>query len=191
MYYRFKSFPAIERKLQLMINLSLWIQGNGFKFLVARTTCIYFCRLDVFPYPIHFTDNSPLPFARTVRFLGLVLDSRLIWEPHICQLHTKCQQSLNILHILTGTSWEVGRMTVFRLCCCLIHWRLNCGYFIYASASKRILCVLDRIHNSAIRLCTGAYRTSSGESVHRIKGTCTCHSQILVWSYAAKLSALK
>jgi hypothetical protein len=42
----------------------------------------------------------------------------------------------------------------------------------YPSASKRILSVLDPIHNSAIRLCTGAFRTSR---VERIRGTCTCH----------------
>jgi hypothetical protein len=69
----------IQQQLQLTINwLSLWSQENGFKFL-----CIHFCQLGgVFPHPNLVMDNTPLPFAETVRFLGLILDSHLTREPH-------------------------------------------------------------------------------------------------------------
>jgi hypothetical protein len=49
--------------------LSLWSKDNGFKFLVVKTTCIHFSRLQgVFLHPNLFMDNSPLPFAETLIF---------------------------------------------------------------------------------------------------------------------------
>jgi hypothetical protein len=69
-------------------------------------------------------------------------------------------------------------MTVLRLCCrCLIRSRLEYGSFIYACASKAVLSVLDLVHNSAIRLCTGAFRTSRVESLNaEARRICACHS---------------
>jgi hypothetical protein len=151
--YRFQSLPAIEWQCQpTIIWLSLWCQGNCFKFLVTKTICIYFCRLHgVFPHPNHFMDNSPLPLADTVRFLGLILDSHLIWEPHTWLLQTKCQRSLNILLMLTEVSWGASTMTMFGLHRCLI-----CSWLDYGSStSQRILSIPNPIHNSAVHLCTG------------------------------------
>jgi hypothetical protein len=59
---------------------------------------------------------------------------------------------------------------MFRLCRCLIRSRLRYGSFICASACKRILSVLDPIHNSALSLCTGAFRTSKVEGLYAESG---------------------
>jgi hypothetical protein len=176
-YYRSKSLPAIEWQLQLTINhLSLWSEGNSFKFLVTKTTYIHFSRLrGVFPHPILFYGQQPSPICRECQIFRVGFRQLLTWEPHIQQLRMKCQWSLNILCILTGASWGAGRMTMLRLYHCLICLWLDCGSFIYASASERILSILDHIQNCAIRLCTGAFRTNRVESVRRIRGTCTCH----------------
>jgi hypothetical protein len=100
---------------------------------------------------------------------------------------SSCQQKLNIWCILTGVSWGAGRTVILRLYCCLIHSWIDCGSFIYTSASKKVLCIIDRIHNYAILLSTGASRTVhcmctvSGEPV-----LATCW-QIVLCSYAANL----
>jgi hypothetical protein len=72
--------------------------------------------------------------------------------------------------ILTGASWEAGKMTVLRFYRCLIHsWR-DYGSFLCATAFKRILAKLNPIHSCAKCLFTGAFRRSkSGKSVHRIR----------------------
>jgi hypothetical protein len=166
-YYRFQSPSAIEQQLHLAD--SLWSQENGFKLPMAKTTCIHFCRLGcVFPHPNLFKDKSPVPFAGAVN-LGLILDSRLTYEPHLWQLW------MNILLILTGASWGAGRITEFTFYFYLTRSQLDHGPFIYVSASNRILSILDSIYDPTIRLCTGAFRMSSMKRVYRIRGTCTCH----------------
>jgi hypothetical protein len=82
---------------------------------------------------------------------------------HLCdntstsQLQTKCQQSHSILCTLTGAFWWAGRMTVY---CCLVCAWLNYRFFIYASASKRILSLLNSLHITAICLYTGPLQQS-------------------------------
>lgn len=86
------SLESTEWQLQVTINwLSLWSQGNGFKFLVTKTTCMHFCRhRGLFPtQPFHGHQASPT--CRDCQILGLVSDGHLVWEPHIPQIRMKCQ----------------------------------------------------------------------------------------------------
>jgi hypothetical protein len=186
--------PPEPKTNSLNVQMSLWSLGNDFKFSATKTTCIHFCRLQgVFPHPNLFMNSGCLQFAETLTFLGLVLDSCPTWKPHIWQLETKYQLSLNILHILADSSWGASRVTVFGLCCCLVCSQLDNRSFIYTFASKRMLYALDPIHNSSIQLHTDVFRTRRVESLYTELGepALAIRQQILLCSYAAKLSALK
>jgi hypothetical protein len=105
--YASKSMDTIERRLQLTINrLSQWALRNSFSFSAAKTQSVHFLRLrGVHPPPVLYLNNHALPVVPSAKFLGLVLDSRLSWEPHLWQLRASCKRSLNVLHIFSGASW--------------------------------------------------------------------------------------
>jgi len=71
-----------------------------------------------------------------------------------------CKQALNILQVLSGPSWDKDKMVILKLYCALIHTKSEYGSFIYCSASKSELSILDAVHNAGIRLATGAFCTS-------------------------------
>ena len=48
----------------------------------------------------------------------------------------------------------------------IIRSKLDYGCFLYGTASRSSLQLLDSIHNAAIRLCTGAYRSSPVASIY-------------------------
>jgi hypothetical protein len=78
------------------------------------------------------------------------------------------------LPILTGSSWAASRMTIL----CSVAVSFICGWTTDRVSTPRHVREfyqhLTLSPNSAIH--TGAFRTSRVKSVHRIGGTCTCHS---------------
>lgn len=51
-----------------------------------------------------FLRDGALSFAPTVKFLGLIFDSKLSWEPHF-----RWKRPLSVLKILSGKSWARTR----------------------------------------------------------------------------------
>jgi hypothetical protein len=99
--------------------------------------------------------NRVLPFVSTRKFLGLILDSKLSWEPHTRYLRVKCERSLNILGVLSGRSSGADRTVMLRLHRALIRSKTDYGSFVYGSAKKSTSSTLDPVHNTGLRLETG------------------------------------
>ena len=53
--------------------------------------------------PVLKLDNDPIQFVKEVKFLGLIWDTKLTFEPHIKYLKARCQKLLNILRVLSRT----------------------------------------------------------------------------------------
>ena len=66
-----------------------------------------------------------------------------------------------LLAILKGELTE-KRLRLYRY---LVRSKVNYGCIVYGSAPKSYLQMLDPVHNPGLRLCSGAFRTSSVESL--------------------------
>ena len=116
--------------------------------------------------PVLKLDNDPIQFVKEAKFLGLIWDTKLIFEPHIKYLKARCQKSLNILKVLSRTEWGADRTTLLKLYRSLVRSKLDCGCKVYGSASKTALAKLDPVHNQGLRLSLGAFRSSPVESLY-------------------------
>ncbi|GFU91629.1 putative RNA-directed DNA polymerase from transposon X-element [Trichonephila clavipes] len=105
-----------------------------------------------------------------VRFLGVIFDCKLTFLPHVLYLRKKCERSLNILKVLSNTLWGADRVSLLRVYQALILSRLDYGCVVYGSAGASVLKRLDTIHHSALRICSGAFRTSPVTSLYVV-----CH----------------
>ena len=45
--------------------------------------------------PVLKLDNDPIQFVKEAKFLGLIWDTKLTFEPHIKYLKARCQKSLS------------------------------------------------------------------------------------------------
>ena len=77
------------------------------------------------------------------KFLGLIWDTKLTFEPHIKYLNARCQKSLNVLKVLSRTEWGADQTTLLKLYRSLVWSKLDCGCLVYGSASKTALAKLD------------------------------------------------
>jgi hypothetical protein len=108
--------------------------------------------------------------VETHKFLGLHLDSSLTFKHHITDLKRRCHKTLDIFKKLSHTSWGSDTKTTLRLYTMLLKPRLEYGLEAYSSAAPTYVNSLDEIQNSALRLATGAFRSSPITSLHAETG---------------------
>ncbi|GBM12996.1 putative RNA-directed DNA polymerase from transposon X-element [Araneus ventricosus] len=164
----------IERQLQNAINkIVSWCDENGHTLSAEKSKCVHFhfCRKrSIHADPILSIRNDVIPIVDEIRFLGLIFDRKLTFLPHILQLRKKCEKSLNILKVLSCTSWGADRTSLLRIYQAVVLSRIDYGCMVYGSARSAALRRLDTVHHSALRICSGAFRTSPVESLYTI-----CH----------------
>jgi len=159
--------PAMARQLQLAVAcLERWSSKNGFRFSVSKTVGMHFCRRRrSCPDPALPLYGQPVPFQRAARFLGVTFDVRLSYKEHFKTLREKCFTSLNLLKMVARTSYGGDRKTMLLLYRSLVRSKLDYACFIYDSACTTSKRSLDVVHHSALRIVTGAFRTSPSASL--------------------------
>ena len=82
--YRSPTIDAIHRKLQHTIHsLEKWTIKNGFTISKNKTVAMHFCPDKKCMDPVWKLDNDPIQFVKETKFLGLIWDTKLTFEPHI------------------------------------------------------------------------------------------------------------
>ena len=159
----------IECRLQLALNtLSSWSNQTGFQFSPTKTVCMHICRRQNCPKlncQLTFRDR-PLRCVDTYKYLGLVIDNSYTWRQHIQQLRNSCTKTLNLLKVISHKQWGGDRASLLRLYIMLIKPKIDYGSEVYSSASTSLLNTLPPIQNAALRLATGAFRSSPILSIH-------------------------
>jgi len=167
-YLSTSHLPTMERRLQLAVNKIIdWTSSRGYRISEEKTALVHFTRIRGNHAPISITiNNSLINNKDRIKFLGLIFDSKLTWKNHIESLRTSCIKSMNILKIVSRLRWGAEKETLLRLYRSLIRPKLDYGCHVYASAKPDVLQRLNPIHNTALRLCTGAFRSSPIASLY-------------------------
>ena len=102
---------TIDRQLQHNLNkIENWATSNGFKFYKSKTQCVHYCHLrKQHDDPVLHLYGSPIPVVEEFKFLGILFDRKLSFIPHIKYLKAKCLKALNLLIVLSHTSWGADR----------------------------------------------------------------------------------
>ena len=182
---------SAERQLQVAVTqLEKWSSVNGLRFSTAKTAAMHFCRRRR-PCPdisvrLH---GELLPVQSEVKFLGVLLDSRLTYKPHIKKLRDKCMKALNILKCVARTRYGSDRSTLLLLYRALVRSKIDYACFIYDNTYESIKRSLDTVHHAAIRIATGAFRTTPIPSLlaEAHEPPLAMRRQLLGMRYAAKL----
>jgi hypothetical protein len=108
---------------------------------------VHFIHLkDFHPHPTLFLNNSTL-FVPSVKFLGLLLDSKLPWELLLQWLCIRCERSLNISKVLSGRSWDGDLTVMLQFYCSMVCYKVDYGSFMYGSSIESKLSAMNpRIH---------------------------------------------
>lgn len=142
-------------------SIERWARKNGFTFSLSKTYLMQFYQTRApFLKPQIYLSNALIPEVEIVKFLGLYWDPKLTWIPHIAQLKSKCMKQLNLLRTVTAYEWGADMEVGMRLYKAVIRPRLDYGSIVYGSASAAALSSLEVVANEAMRIASGAFKSS-------------------------------
>ena len=131
--------PSIESKLLQSLNrLGRWCDENGLKFSPTKTMCVHFCQLwKQHLDPELYLNGTQIPIIGEAKFIGL-FNSKLSFIPHITSLKSRCTKSLDLIKVLSNTTWGADRKVLLRLYRALIRSKLDYGCIVYTVIYKAI-----------------------------------------------------
>ena len=114
--------------------------------------------------------NRPIENVEVYKFLGLHFDNKLNWKYHIDQVRTKYNKRLNILKNFSHYKWGAEQQILLRIFIMMIKPITDYGIEAVISASENIIKSINTIQNHALRITTGAFKSSLIISLHAITG---------------------
>ncbi|KAJ4440578.1 hypothetical protein ANN_08723 [Periplaneta americana] len=88
---------SINKLQHYLPTLELWLQKWKIKLNVAKSQATIFTKCYSRPHTNITLLQTPIPWTSTVKYLGVTLDCRLTWLPHI---NTKIKKGYRRLHLL-------------------------------------------------------------------------------------------
>ncbi|XP_076629123.1 uncharacterized protein LOC143345647 [Colletes latitarsis] len=189
-----KNLSTIIELLQESINdLLSWSVKSGLKFSPQKTKYIIFSRkrkLTTLPPNLHIR-NTEIERVDSIRILGLIFDHKLTWGPHMKYLKVTCTKKMNIIKALSNYNWGADQEIIIQIYQALIRSKLDYGSIVYNSAKPNILKTIDSIHNAALKIASGSYRTSPINSIlfESKEPSLEQRRKYLSLKYAAKMSS--
>jgi ribonuclease HI len=187
-----KNIQFLSNKMQKILeSINNWCNLWGFKISIAKTVYMIFTRKLKVPDINLYLDEEEIQGVNKFKFLGLVFDPKLSWNEHIKDVVNKCKNVLNVFRCLRGSTWGVDRKSLLILYKSLIRSRLDYGCRVYGDAHKTILNKLNVIQSTALRLSTGAARSTPINALQVETGEMPLHlrREMLSLKYRAKLQA--
>ena len=166
-----KSAKSKKRLVQLMQTILdiiyKWAASLGIKIPAGKTEVVMY-NCETIPnesIPKLKVGDQTLEFKSHGKFLGMTLDNKLSWKKHFDLLIERCKKDLNFMRYLSGTSYGADKVTLITIYKTLIRSKIDYGCQAYASASQSQLARLDRIQAAALRIATGAYKSTANIDV--------------------------
>ena len=114
--------------------------------------------------------NTPLVYADEQTYLGVTFDRRLSWKPQIAKAESKARKKLSIMRKLAGTSWGANERILKQVYQGNVCPTLEYGSGAFMSAAQTQIHNLEKVQNQALRVITGAMRSTPIEKMQKITG---------------------
>lgn len=161
-----KSPLLLRRKLQAAVNaVGRWADSVGFNLSATKSVRTHICKSRHRPplQPVKI-DGQPIPYKKTIRILGVRLDTRLSFLEHLKDVKENCKARLNLLHTLAKPHRRSNRDIRLRVSKAIVESKLLYGIEILCSATDTVLEKLSPIYNNAIRTVSGLLPSTPAEA---------------------------
>nr|KAG5698173.1 hypothetical protein BaRGS_030536 [Batillaria attramentaria] len=150
------------------------IQGymgqNGFQLSPEKTSLVVFSRTNGAKNAMSIQiGNVTIKPCSEAKFLGVTLNERLRWQPHISNLTAKAARSVNLIKILSAERWATPR-SLIHLTNALVRSRLTYGCEAFFALSKAEYLKLERVELAALKTAIGARKSARNDLVYQEAG---------------------
>lgn len=155
-----KDMATLERQMQQVLNdIHAVCQSASMRINPAKATACVLSLSKVCPPPCRLLyDDQLIPNADALTHLGITLDKRLTFGPHVEKVVTRCTRALGTLKMAQKKG--VNQQRILELYRSLILSRLTYGGEVITPCASA-LDKLDRVQNAALRIVTGCTRDTA------------------------------
>jgi len=157
---------ATSRKPTLLVSylesylndLQRWLSAWRIATNVCKSTAIIFARAGrrfIQPRPVTLF-GEPIEWVDTTRYVGVTLDKRLTWSPHIDQVRKKTAQRIGMLGLLLNRKSDISVRNGVLLYKLLIRPMMDYACPAWRSAARTHIRRLQVLQSKCLRLPTGA-----------------------------------
>ena len=114
--------------------------------------------------------GTPLKEDEEASYLGITFDKRQTWKQHIAKAEAKARRRLAILRKLVGTTWGASEKILKTVYQGTVRPHLEYGCTAWSTTVKTNQQALDKVQNQALRLLTGAMRSTLITEMERLTG---------------------
>lgn len=154
--------------LQIAVNkVEKWADSWKIKLSEQKTVQVTFAlRNKDSQYRIHL-NGTPVKQEDSTKYLGIHLDSKLIWREHIKQKSAQIRLKIREMNWLIGKHSKLkleNKLLIYRAIIRPI-WSYGCELWGCAKSSNRQ--IIQRIQNHFVRMIAKAYRYTSNADLHK------------------------
>jgi len=166
-----------------------WCDRWGFKISQSKFTAVLFTKKRKYQEISLKIHDEIIHIKNEHRFLGVTFQRNGTYNSHIHQIHSKCLKRLNVLRLLTGTTWSAAKQPLLNIYRALVRSVLEYGMEAFFFSSKSSLDKLNKIQYEALRLGTGAMRSTPTICLLQASGEIPLHvkHKFLCLKYKAHL----
>ena len=134
--------------------------------------------------------GEPIQWVETTRYLGVTLDERLTWSPHIDQVRKKTAQRMGMLGPLLNRKSDIYIRNGVLLYNQLIRPMMDYACLAWRSAARTHIRRLQMLQSKCLRLAAGAAWYVSNRQIHEDLGVplFSYHIRALTASFDSKLA---
>ena len=103
-------------------------------------------------------------------YLGITYDKRQTWKPHLQAAETKSKRKLALMRKLTGSTWGANEKTLKTVYQGSVRPYLEYGATAWSTAAKTNLHSIDKVQNQALRIITGAMKSTPITAMEEVTG---------------------
>ena len=168
----------VPRMQRVLDELVLWGESCNLNFNPEKTVMVGFtrCTAKSFSVPLKIKGED-LKFVDSVKYLGLRLDKKMTWRPHILEKIVVCKQYLmkmaNIAHTTWGPKPYLMRW-VFR---CIVRPKITYGALLWShvASKKGIKKKLRRLNRMGMNTYATVHRSTPSQGYEIMTDTIPLH----------------
>jgi hypothetical protein len=173
-------------------DLQRWLSEWRIAINISKNTAIIFVRAErrfIQPRPM-ILYGEPIEWIDTTRYLGVTLDTRLIWSPHIDQVRKRTAQRMGMPGPLLNRKSDLSVRNGVLLYKQLIRPMMDYACPAWRSATRSHVRRLQVLHSKCLRLAAGDPRYVSNRQIHEDLGVplFADHIRALTASFDSKLA---
>ena len=150
--------------LNALSHIDRFLSAQGLKLSPSKSELIVFTRKYKWSWPRLIFRGQEVQRRDQIKFLGLVLDSRLTWNPMIRDRVDKCVRSVFACNRVVARTWGLSPKVMYYVYTQIIRPRLTyaCVCWWNKATQAAIKTQLNRLQRLALLMVTGAMKTCPG-----------------------------